>query len=79
MHDGDLPAAIESFSGYYLNLEISASPSLTILKSNSFPGLFFGRVRFQFLENLETVEENFLHGSEITAFDIEIYGCPKLR
>ena len=79
LQDEDLPGAVESFSGHYDNLFIEQSPSLTILKSNSFPGLFFDQVYFDKLANLETVEEDLLKGTEETTWRLNINKCPGLR
>ena len=78
MQDGDLPAAVDSFSGHFRQILIATSPSLTILKSNSFPGLSFDQVYFEKNVNLETVEENFLQGGEVATI-IDIYQCHSLR
>merc|ERR1711962_621978 len=83
LQDGDLPGAVESFSGHYDNLFIQASveisSSLTILKSNSFPGLSFDQVYFDKLTNLEIVEEAFLQGTEEVTWRLSINKCPSLR
>ena len=84
LQDGDLPGAVESFSGHYDNLFIGISPgsissSLTILKSNSFPGLSFDQVYFDKLTNLEIVEEEFLKGTEEATWRLSINKCPSLR
>ena len=78
LQNEDLPGAVESFSGHYDHLYIEISPSLTILKSNSFPGLSFDYVYFDKLSNLEIVED-FLKGTEEATTIMDIHKCPGLR
>ena len=62
-----------------MRILLANSPDLTILSSNSFPGLLPENVILSGLENLETIESNFLQGGESGATQLAVFYCPKLR
>ena len=79
LQDGDLPGAVESFSGHYNSLQLDNNEGLTILMMNSFPRLYFDDVVISSNENLETIQHNFLQGGEAAVKKMLIYNNYQLR
>ena len=79
LQDGDLPGAVESFSGHYNRLALNNNKGLTILNNNSFPRLYFDVVGISNNENLETIEHNFLQGGEAAVKQLQVYGNYQLK
>ena len=79
MKNGDLPGVVEKYSGSFVWLRLSGSPDLTIIESNSFPQLSFEVIVIGGMENLETIEQNFLQGGEASVTDMYIQDCINLR
>lgn len=79
LKDGDLPGAVEAFSGRFDILSFYGNTDLTILKANSFPGLSFEVVYVDGNQNLETIEQNFLQDGESATKEMQINNNSKLK